>query len=272
MRGFISKAAVFSSLIAASLCASPAAYADLKLSDVQPAYGPFWPERKSPVYYQGNDGLFVRYILNGFQPNAQGGFELSSQITLLNSAGETVKLQTLPLQGTPMFGKKCVVGYATLQFDAACVPGDYKAVVTVKDKVSGQSVSQTMPITVKAEEWAITHVGFFADPDHRVQTTLSGVVGESKGYALGIIGFDHDRVDCRIGVRILAADGEEISKHEWDKGLKREEIQPNFAAITFSNNLGGFSAPGKYRLIITAFDKLKNRTASCEFPFEIRLP
>jgi hypothetical protein len=259
-------------IMVGTLISCQPAHAQLQLSNVKAAYGPFWPERKSAIYYQGKDGLFVRFVLSGFKPNAQGGFELNSQITLLNSAGETIKLQSLPLQGPLEYGKKAVVGYATLLIDESCVPGEYKAVVTVKDKVSGESASESMQIVVRSEEWAIVRVGFFADPEHHIATTLSGVLGESKGYTLGVIGFDHEGVDCQIGIRILGPAGEEISKHEWEKGLKKEEIQPAFSVLTFSNNLAGFSAPGSYRLVITATDRIKDRSASCEFPFEIRLP
>jgi hypothetical protein len=272
MRGISIKALGIVGLLIGMLIADQPARAQLQLSNFNAAYGPFWPERKSTTYYQGKDGLFVRFVLSGFKPNDQGGFEVTSQIALENSAGETIKLQTLPLQGPLNYGKKSVIGYAMLPIDATCLPGEYKAIVTVKDKVSGQSAADTLPVVIKAEEWAISQIGFFTDVEHRVPTSLSGIVGETKWYTVGVIGFDHEGVDCQISVRILGPAGVEISKYEWDKGLKKEEIQSAFSVLTFSNNLAGFSAPGKYRLVITATDRIKNRRASCEFPFEIRLP
>ena len=272
MRGIRLRALGITGLLIGTLVADQPAHAQLQLSNVKAAYGPFWPEREPAVYYQGKDGLFVRFVLSGFKPNAQGGFELNSQITLLNSAGETIKLQTLPLQGPLNYGKKSVIGYAMLPIDATCLPGEYKAIVTVKDKVSGRSAAETLPVVIKTEEWAISQIGFFTDAEHHVPTSLSGIVGETKWYTVGVIGFDHEGVDCQISVRILGPAGDEVSRHEWEKGLKKEEIQPAFSVLTFSNNLAGFSAPGSYRLVITATDRIKNRSASCEFPFEIRLP
>src|SRR5262249_52287621 len=138
-------------LLIGTLVADQPAHAQLQLSNVKAAYGPFWPERKSAVYYQGKDGLFVRFVLSGFKPNAQGGFELNSQIALLNSVGETVKLQSLPLQGPLEYGKKAVVGYATLLIDESCVPGEYKAVVTVTatDRIKNRSASCEFPFEIR---------------------------------------------------------------------------------------------------------------------------
>jgi hypothetical protein len=231
-----------------------------------------WPERTANVYYQGKDGIFFRFLVHGFKLTAQEGSELESRIALVNEARETIKLQSLPLQGPLCYGKDAVIGYAGIQIDHSCVPGEYKAVLTVKDKASGESISETKPVTIKPEKWAITQVSFFADAEHRQATTLSGVVGETKHYVLKVIGFDREGVDCQIVVRVVGPSGNELSKHEWGKTLKREEIQPNWAGLTFGNNLAGFSAPGTYRLIVTATDRIRNKVATSEFPFAIRLP
>jgi hypothetical protein len=271
MRGPCKKLLVALSLFIVVVVCQPAR-AELHLTDFRAAYGPLWPERTKAIYYQGKDAVFFRFILKGFKPTAQNGFELESRLALVNSAGETIRLQSLPQQGALQYGADAVIGYAGVQLDQSCVPGEYKAVVTVKDKVSGQSVSESRQVTVKAEEWAIAQVSFFADAEHRQATSLSGVVGETKHYFLGVIGFDSDGVDCQITGRILGPSGNEVSKHDWSKALKKEEIPAGAAVLTFGNNLGGFSAPGTYRLILTATDRIKGRSSSCELPFEIRLP
>lgn len=266
------KAVALLTVIVGFLCGHSASCAELQLREVKTAYGPFWPERESKVYYQGKDGLFFRFIVSGFEPTAQHGYELESRIALMNAAGDTIKLQTLPQQGPLHYGTTSVVGYAAILIDESCIPGTYTASLTVKDKTSGKTSSHSTQITVKAEEWAIAQVSIYADAEHRQATTLSGVVGETKHYALNVIGFDREGVDCQITARILGPSGSEVSKHEWSKGLKREGILPSFAVLTFGNNLAGFSAPGSYRLILTAVDRIKNRSATLELPFEIRLP
>jgi hypothetical protein len=272
MRGAYRNALVTLGLVLGTMIACQSARAELRLTDLKAAYGPMWPERTSAVYYQGKDALFFRFIVRGFKPTAQGGFEFESRLSLVNSAGETIKLQSLPQQGALLYGRDAVIGFAGVQLDQSCVPGEYKAVLTVKDKGSGQSVSETRPITVKAEEWAIAQVSIFTDAEHRQPTSLTGVTGETKHYFLGVIGFDAEGVDCQITGRILGPSRNEVSKHEWSKTLKKEEIPAGAAVLTFSNNLGGFSAPGTYRLILTATDRIKGQSSTCELPFEIRLP
>jgi hypothetical protein len=63
-----------------------------------------------------------------------------------------------------------------------------------------------------------------------------------------------------------------VSENQWAKLLKREEILPVFAGLTFTNNLAGLSVPGKHRLVITVTDRIRNKSSTCEFPFETRLP
>lgn len=261
--------------LAVWLLAATAAHAKLELQNVQPAYGPLWPERPSDTFFT-RDVLCYRFLVAGLQPDEGGQAGLDVTLKLTDAAGGLVLYQPMP-RATPWVGvpgSRCLA-YAAAQLDRQVPPGRYTLGVTVKDTQSGEEATFSRAVTVQAPAFGVGACQLHSDPDRKVPAGSTVQAGQTLFYLVSAVGYDRSqgRFDVLARVRLLDAEGHEMVGHPPDLPMTRDNLDgvPEGMSLNYTNAVT-LSIPGRYTLRVTFTDRIANQTASLDVPLHVREP
>jgi hypothetical protein len=214
--------------------------AKLEIANVQPAYGPIGPERKSLVYYPG-DEIVIRYTLKGVSTDANGEADVIISLQITDPAGNILLAKTVPTKAVVALGGSLVPGTATATLGATLKPGKYRLGVTANDKLSGESAAFRRDITLTKTIFTSVSQRFFMDPDGKVPGATSGIVGQTLYYRFGLIGFDRStgRVETRMELEVLDDEGRQVLTTPSKITYKNEDrgVTPHITQVSFNGSL-----------------------------------
>jgi hypothetical protein len=260
------------SLLVVLLCAV-SLRAEMKIENVQAAYGPIWPERTPLVYYPSNDAVFFRFLITGADVSDGGDVDAEIVTELRDAEGKVLRHQEAPWKLGADYGGGAVVGFAGMALHDAYPPGTYTLSVIVKDKHTSAVAQFERQLTFKGDDWAIVQAQFFSDPEYKQPTTLGGVTGEWKRYLLKVVGFDRGRVDFAVKAQVLDRKGVPVARpHEWSANLADPAALTASGTLDIRGQLGTFTRPGDFLLRITVTDRARNKAATVEMPLSVTLP
>jgi hypothetical protein len=248
--------------------------AKLEIANVQAAYGPAGPERKSLVYYPGDEILF-RYMLKGVSTNAKGEVDVSISMQITDPAGKILLSKAAPTKAVVAFGGGLVPGTATAALGPTFKPGKYRLGVTANDKLSGESARFERDVTLTKTIFTSVSQRFFMDPEGKVPGAAGGVVGQTLYYRFGLIGFDRSqgRIETRMELEVLDEEGGQILtkpsmitfKNE-DRDVIRRVSQVTFNGSMVLNRAGNFGLRFKF------VDVPTGQISQFEAPIHVTVP
>jgi hypothetical protein len=256
------------------IIAAARAQAQLEFRHVQAAYGPVGPERKSLVYYPGDDIIF-RYLLAGVTTDAQGQLDTDISMQVADGDGKILVNKKLPTKAVAALGGGCLPGYVRTTLGQKLAPGKYQIRVKASDNVGGHTASFERDVTLKEVTFTPISQRFFLDADGKVASTSGGVIGQSLYYRMGLIGFDRSggRVETHMDLQILDDHGKETLS----KPIRATYMNENVEAAKKVSvvNLNGFFAlnrAGEFTLRFSFIDTVGNQKAQFEVPLRVREP
>jgi hypothetical protein len=159
-------------------------------------------------------------------------------------------------------------------------PGDYKAQLTVKDAVSGQSIAQDIAIPVRGRAvepsptLVVRNFGFYrGEDDPHPLTTPAYAPGATVYARFDITGYKlgpGNSVEVSYGVALVNAEGtslysQPVAATERTSGFYPQPYVP--AGMTL--NLDKTIRPGTYTLVISLADAKGSQNAEQRFPFQV---
>jgi len=254
--------------------AGATAHAKLEIGNIHAAYGEVGPERKSLVYYPGDEILF-RYMLTGVKTNDKGEVDIDISFQVTDSEGKILLDKNTPTKAIAALGGGCLPGSARATIGEALKPGIYRFRVKAKDNLSGETASFERDVTLNATTFTSVSQRFFLDADGKVPSAAGGIVGQSLHYRVGLIGFDRSksRIETHMDVEILDKDGKEILTRPLQATYKNEEADS--AKQTSLVNFSGFFAlnrVGTFTLRFSFKDQIGAQTARFEVPLHVTEP
>src|SRR5207244_2586096 len=111
--------------LAALLLISPAPQTKLEVRNIQAAYGPVWPERRTLEYYAGDDSIAFRYDLKGLDPVDGKNLRLVTSMSLSDQAGHVVHEYTRTVDVPIAWGITLVRSFAVLDRIPDLPEGEY---------------------------------------------------------------------------------------------------------------------------------------------------
>ena len=250
------------------------AQAKLGIESIQATYGPLGPERKTLDIYPF-DELFFRFTVTGAKPDAEGKVDASVVMQVLDGTGKVRGENQIPAKGVLLLGGNSFPFLVTLPLSEQVPPGKYTVKITMRDNLSGESVSFQRQVTVKAVEFKIVDLQFFHDPEGKIPAPAGGTLGETLFFRLRIIGFDRskDRIFTEIVLKILDADGAEVSPKRMAYDIRQDDAKA-VKSWTFLNYRNSFDLTrvGKFTLRFTATDRLTKNSTNFDMPIQVTAP
>jgi hypothetical protein len=246
--------------------------AEIHIEHVSAARTPYVPGQKESVGYPG-DWVCFRYLVTGFQTNADGRVNAQTTLTLTDASGKEVVSVSKPWSQAAVLGMGAASHIIGFEVTDKLPPGEYSAKVVVQDSAGGCSASFSRPVTIRPVEWAISAIEFFRDPEGRFQASLNATLGEQLFYKVKIIGQEKDRVDCELRIEVLDSAGKDVLTKPcvFPCVADNAEVLRNLPFLRADGIMPTFTRPGKFTLRVTATDRIKNRTAVYSAPLKINL-
>jgi hypothetical protein len=138
------------------------AWAELKIQDVTPTYGPLGPTRKSLTVPAG-DELFFRYTVAGVRTDDAGRADGELRVQIAGPDGKDLLDEKQPINRVLALGGHTLPGTASASFGLDTPAGDYLMTVTVRDKLSSQSASFKRKLTCTKPDFALVRLRFSLD-------------------------------------------------------------------------------------------------------------
>ena len=250
------------------------AYAKLQITNVQAAYGEVGPERKSLVYYPGDEILF-RYLITGVKTNVKGEVDLDINFQVSDAGGKVLLNKTSATRAIAALGGGCLPGSARATLGEPLQPGNYRLRVEAKDKVSGEMASFEREVTLKARAFTSVSQRFFADADRKVPSGAGGIVGQNLHFRLGVIGFDRSqgRIETGMDLEILDETGKEVLTRPLQTTFKNEQADSvkHISIINFDGHIA-LNRVGQFTLRFNFTDPVGGKNARFEVPLHVAAP
>ncbi len=158
--------------------------------------------------------------------------------------------------------------------------GVYKIPVTVKDELSGDTVSRELEFHVRGEplpeatSLAVRNFRFLAHENDRFGMEPAVYhPGDALFARFEIVGYsfeENNRFSVDYGMAILAGENQVFSQPGAADESKEGFYPQRWVPGAFSLNLDKNVAPGMYTLVITAHDKLSGASEESRQTFEVR--
>lgn len=244
--------------------------AEVRISHITAATGPYWPSKKDLVYYPG-DLVSFRYLISGLQTDKDQAIDTTVTCAVFDSKGKLVNSQSQPWTYHAVLGEGAGPHMTGFEVNDRYKPGDYTVKVTVQDNLADREASFERHITIRPEEWAISTVAFFRDPDGRLPGCLDAHLGDQLYYKMKIIGYDKQRIDCEMRMELLDAKGEDIISKPFTQVFVNNngELIRSVPYLRAEGALPTFTRPGKFILKITVVDHVNEKTAVYQAPVKI---
>src|SRR5262249_8063982 len=162
------------------------AQAGLELRDIQAAYGPLGPERKSLDVYPGDEVLF-RFTVNGARLGKNGRTDGEMALQLANASGKVVFEKKDDVQAMLGLGGDSFPAHTVIKLGDQVPAGDYTLTATLIDKLSLEKASFQRKLTCKPTAFALVAPEFAFDPEWKVPAPAGGLVGQVLYFRLRII-------------------------------------------------------------------------------------
>jgi hypothetical protein len=245
--------------------------AEVQISHICAATGPFWPTKKDHCYYPG-DSISFRYLVTGLKTDPSD-FSIDATVTwtITDSDNKLAASESKPWSYHPVMGNGTAPHITAVEVNERFKPGDYHITVVIKDNHSGSEASFKRPVTIKPEEWAIAVVAFYRDPEGRIPGCLNANLGEQLYYKMKIIGYEKERLDCEMHLELLDEDGKDVIIKPFTQVFVNNNAKL-IQSVPFLRAEGAvptFTRPGDFTLKITVTDHVKERTATWEAPVRI---
>jgi len=244
--------------------------AEVRISHICAASGPYWPGKKQLVYYSG-DVVSFRYQVAGLQTDKSHAIDATVTCTVTNSNGKLVNSQSQPWNYHAVMGDGAGPHMTGFEVNERYKPGDYTVKVTVKDNLGESESSFERRVSIRPEEWAIAAVAFFRDPEGRHPGCLDAPLGEQLYYKMKIIGYDKQRIDCEMHMELLDDTGKDIISKPFTQVFinNNSQLIKSVPYLRAEGALPTFTRPGDFTLKITVVDHVNEKTATYEAPVKI---
>jgi len=248
--------------------------AKVEITEVQSAYGPLLPERKTLEFFP-QDLIYFRYMVTGAQVNSRGEVDCEAVVRLVDGNGKEVAKNTVPFQGPLSLGGDAFAGVAYVVLKEQLINGLYTLNCTVTDNLASEKATFSREVRVRPTDFAIVHPRFSYDADGKAQAPVGGLVNQTLFFRIGIFGFDRsqERVDLVSSVQVLDDKGKELLPKPLETVIKSEDAKlvKETNVATFNGSLH-LHRPGDFTLRITVTDRLGQKTTKIEFPLHVTAP
>lgn len=244
--------------------------AELHISHVTAASGPYWPSKKQLVYYPG-DVVSFRYLVSGLQTDKSQSIDATVTCTVTDSNGKLVTSKSEPWTYHAVLGEGAGPHMSGFEVSERCKPGEYTVKVTIRDNLADRETSFERQVTIHPVEWAISAVAFFRDAEGHLPGCLDAHLGEQLYYKMKIIGYDKQRIDCEMQMELLDDKGHDVLSKPFTQVFinNNGELIKSVPYLRAEGALPTFTRPGKYTLKITVVDHVNEKTAVYQAPVKI---
>jgi hypothetical protein len=259
--------------VAVLMLSAASAQAKLGIENIQAAYSPLGPERKSLDLYPYDELLF-RFTVTGAKADAEGKVEGSVQLQLLDANGRMLGEKQDSAKGILALGGSSYPFLVRLPIQTP--PGKYTVKITVRDDKSKESASFQRQVTVKALDFKIVGIQFSHDPEGKIEAPAGGTLGETLYFAYRVVGYDRskDRIFTEMIWQIFDSDGQEVSPKRPADDIRQDDAKTvrKWDFLISNRNSLVLTRLGKFTLRITATDRLGKKTTKFEVPIQVNAP
>lgn len=244
--------------------------AELKIEHIQAAIGPYWPSKTDNIYHPG-DVISYRYLVSGLGVNEKKSIDATVSWTMKTADGKKIDGKTQTWNYLPALGQGTAPHMTAIEVTNKYTPGEYTLHVDVKDHISEKKASFERTLVIKPEEWAISAVAFFHDPEGRFPACLDGHVGDQVYYKMKIIGYDKTRIDAELEMQILDQNGKEIGVKPFTQVFvnNNSRLIQSVPFLSAEGTLPTFTRPGDFKLRIIMTDHVNEKSAVYEAPVHV---
>jgi hypothetical protein len=255
--------------LALLLAGNPAA-GRLEVRKVEPAFGVFWPVRKTTEYFARHDLIGFRYFIRGAATDDDNQVHIETTVKLEDAAGKLVAHGTLPpIKGVVPRGAP-VLGFAALLTNGKAKPGEHTLTVTVMDRIARKQTSFSRPVAIRPVELALVLPRFYYDAESKIPATATVSAGQLLFSVVDVIGF---KVEGRVHLSIKRElfEGGGHSQIFLSTAEMKQPVKGSADSVTIRHK-AAFLSPGDYYYRVTVIDRLAQRTAQLEIPVKVVAP
>jgi len=244
--------------------------AKLELSNIQAAYGPLWPERRTLDYYPPDDLIFFRFSVTGLKTREENHLDLEITATLADSRGKVVLAHTMPGGGpfTLIGGAQTL--WAVLPIQSALSPGEYTFNVTLTDNIANKRVTFERKVRLRPPEFAVRAVEFFFDSEMRIPAPCRVQVGQTLYHRIKVSG-ENPHMEVHQKLEIIDYETKVAVPKPWEATIKGDEVMLGLGAA-FQGNTGMLTRAGRFILRCTLTDSIAKKTLTFEVPLHVMSP
>jgi len=174
-----------------------------------------------------------------------------------------------------MLGGNTFSAHTTIGIGAGAPAGEYKLIVTIRDKQTSETATFERTLTCKPSQFQILAPRFYRDAESKVPAGTSGVAGESIYFRIKAVGYDRtqNKVSATMTMQVLNDRGEEMLTKPMvvNAELTRPEDVQKAMQLNF-NGAVGLNRPGQYKLRIMVQDHISKQTATYETALKVEMP
>ena len=266
--------------VSAVLTAAPSDAGALQIKNDRFTYGIFGQERKDTQVIPG-DILIVAFDIDGLQAKDDGSVGYSTQMELLDKTGKAVFTEkptdretTLPLGGNRL------PNWSRVATGTDAEAGAYTVKITVVDNVAKNKPQAVLEkkFELVAPRFGIIHVatGYDKPPTSPPPAPPVAVPGQSVLVFFTVVGFqanpgakpkDPLQADVAVEMTILDDAGKPTLVKPFGGEIK--EVAEEFKTVLPFNFPLMLNRTGKFTIVITATDKLANKSAKQELSLTV---
>ena len=270
--------------VSALLSAAPADAGALQIKNDRFTYGVFGQVRTDTQVLPG-EIVFVAFDVEGLQTREDGTASYTTALELLDKSGKSLFKET-PIERKallPMGGNR-LPNWSQVIVGSDTEPGTYTIRVTVADKLAKNSPPAVLEkkFELSAPHFGLIRTALFYDkpPTSPPPAPPIGVPGEGFIVGFTVVGFqtnpgakagDQAQAHVAVEMSILDDAGKPTLAKPFTIDVNQGLAEEYKAALPFSFPLAPNRA-GKYTLVITATDKLANKSAKQQMSLTIVEP
>jgi hypothetical protein len=233
----------------------------LKLDDGRFTYGPLGQSRKKDEKFLPGDVVVLSLTAKGLQVDKDGvvQYRLDFEVTKKGQKKPVTQKEGANEEQLNWLGGGDVpfVAFWPIPLSGDS-PGDYEMKVTVTDLAAKKSASLTRAFTVDKLQFGFVGTFLMDEP--------VAVLGQKRGVAYSLVGFDLDkkteRTDVTVSIRVLDENDKPTAPKALTSTIKRDpEQQPVKGVLTFNPAIINLNRAGKFKVELTATDNVSKATA-----------
>ena len=256
-----------------TMLAAPA-WADLEIRDVQAAYGPLGPERRSLEVAPG-DEIFFRYTVTGIRTDNAGRAEGAVRLQVTDTDGNVLIDDKEAIGGLLALGGRTLPGTARVSFGPDTPAGDYQLRVTISDNLGAGSASFERKLTCTKPAFALVQLRFSRDEAGDIASPAGGTLGQTLHIHCKAVGFERAKAKPRVvfTLQVLDTGGKPLMPEP-----VRAELAPGDAeriadlALVDFKGLLVLNRVGEFRLRVSATDEVGKQKAELVAPVRVTAP